>query len=269
MSETYQQALNQVFNDLRGELIRLLKSLGGSNVDQATKSHEKLVSHVHDLIRIIPSDNQPQWLLGLRDQLKRVTPKSDPGTLNVQLAEHYGRVAPISVVDFEEDQSDVDYDFDAIFAELRQQSNITSLFDSMVDSITDMIANDQIDNTYALDALTKLQALVKANRDGSFSSYRAILSTMDFYKRSLWRYAEGNKHLKPFLETFDEMHEEMNLLQDQFQRAATRRVISDKTLNRLRKLEGNEQLALPGAETQSADDQIEDADFEMKEETQS
>ncbi|MCH7989528.1 MAG: hypothetical protein IID46_10335, partial [Planctomycetes bacterium] len=112
-------------------------------------------------------------------------------------------------------------DFDSVYDEVRALSNLQDLFDKLVGQLEEIIACKQIDSMYAVEALEKLIATIKKNRDGSYLANAGLWGfTKAVLDKAFRNYSEQTPVLGPLIkavfDTMDETETEIEDVQDQF-----------------------------------------------------
>jgi hypothetical protein len=163
-----ERSLNELYHALQqqlGECVQLF-GRGGPYASRKTAAQD-LHTACHDLQRLLTEKDQPEWLKQLSsaaDVFARYSSQDEEQSVRFfrPLLAHYNSACPINF------DNSGKHDFDKLYERLRNERGIPELFDRMVVALTSMIQSHEIESITVLDALHKVLALLKANRNGSY-----------------------------------------------------------------------------------------------------
>ncbi len=116
-----------------------------------------------------------------------------------------------------------------IFKEQAEKVNLNDVFEQLVAKLSELIALDVIDNRLVHDSLTRLHALFRRNKHGSFA---AVLLTMNFgrfFLNSFGGLLRANKYAKPIVESFEKEFTDASIIVGQAQEATKKEMIARLT----------------------------------------
>lgn len=254
----FQESLNKATSEVTMHLRHVLGTVTRNDPDALFQEVQDLKAKIQNLEFMV--NNKPKWLLQLHQAVSTYLGNRDPVQLNRSLAEI--RVQEIIVSDLEaEDTDDFDFDIDGIFDRLRNDSKIPALLDKIIDNIGKMLENDEIENHYVVRTLERLKAILEANKNGSYATLRAVLSSRKFYKTAFWNLLKTNEYGKAVIDAFDKVHQEMQEIEGKLVSESTKLLVDPKIA---KKFEGNENLALPG-NAEVIEEEAIDAEYEIVE----
>ncbi|HMO15295.1 MAG TPA: hypothetical protein PKD64_10385 [Pirellulaceae bacterium] len=116
-----------------------------------------------------------------------------------------------------------------LFREQAERVNLTAVFEQLVSRLSELIALDVIDNRLVHEALTRLHALFRRNKRGSFA---AVLLTMNFgrfFLNSFGGMLRANKYAKPVVESFEKEFAEASEIVRQAEEATKKEMVARLT----------------------------------------
>jgi hypothetical protein len=131
-----------------------------------------------------------------------------------------------------------------LFSAQSQRFDLNSVFEGLISRLAELIAADVIDNRLVHESLTRLHALFRRNKSGSFA---AVLLTMNygrFFLNSFGGLLRANKYAKPIVENFEKEFIEASRIVHEAEEATKQEMISRLT-NKVRMqlfLESNPEL---------------------------
>lgn len=236
--------LQNAVDNIHNALIECNKTIIATLANQnhfEYKTGEQWVEYANQLQRLVPEYAAPEWLiqacsvLGLkfensaryRSMLATFSTTNAPTIYQPILV---GEAASLNVED--------------LFRCQAQRFDLNSVFEGLVSRLAELIAADVIDNRIVHESLTRLHALFRRNKKGSFA---AVLLTMNygrFFLNSFGGLLRTNKYAKPILENFEKEFAEASEIVQEAEEATKKEMIS-KLTNRARMelfLESNPEL---------------------------
>ena len=174
--DAFRQSLDSRFSELRAALDALVVSYTGG--DSAAMQQRTVDVHraCQSLCAILDEQHRPDWLSKIADAAG-VANQNSRNTQNLinTLLKCFNQIAPIQ-------ESHSHYDFDALYAKLRDEGGLPELFDKMIEALRDIIKSELVDSRTAISAIEELISVLKANRNGSWVSVRQSVSFALIFK---------------------------------------------------------------------------------------
>lgn len=239
-SDDLQSAVDNIHNALikcNRDIIESIANQQGVNFNVGAK----WVEYANQLQRLVPEYAAPEWLsqacnkFGL-EFVNNPNYRSGLAAFSAQKAPAIYR--PILVGEA------ASLDVEDLFRSQAQRFDLNSVFEGLVSRLTELIAADVIDNRIVHESLTRLHALFRRNKNGSFA---AVLLTMNFgrfFLNSFGGLLRANKYAKPIVENFEKEFAEASEIVQEAEEATKKEMISRLT-NRARMelfLESNPEL---------------------------
>lgn len=192
-----------------------------SNNDQAKKLEacNALNESAVNLSNVLAAQDRPSWLettINATDEFSRKNKKPSSiasGSSWALLQKLMGLRQHAMAHSWEFDQANsTAYDFDAVFEQIRSTSSMIELFDTLIATLEEMLATDQIDSSRAIDALNKLLSTISQNKTGSyFSTIASWKFAHSFVKNAIWATLDEVPVIKPMKAAFEKTLKEMDL----------------------------------------------------------
>ncbi|MCE7519033.1 hypothetical protein [Vreelandella titanicae] len=230
MSNSTQMFMNVVrekHEQYKAALNSLLSALSDNDQAKKLETNNHLLKVAKELSSILAQEDRPSWLketILATDEYarKNKNPKSiasGSGWALLQKLMNLRQHGMAHSWNFESAANAKGYDFDAVFVESRKNSNLAQLFDSMIASLEKMLATGEIDSIRAIEALQKLIATLKQNKNGSYFSTMASWEFVRSFTRNVaWESLGAIPGVQPvkvaFEKTLEETNIEMKKLQD-------------------------------------------------------
>lgn len=204
----------------KGSLNALLDAF--SNNDQAAKidANLQLNKISKDLSSILAQADRPPWLvraIELTGKFAKVNPNAETArsgsswNLVKELILNYEEAIGYQWTLTEQDESNA-CNFDVVFIEARKETNLTNLFDAMINDLEKLLATGQIDSIKAIDSLKKLLDTLSENKNGSyFSTIASWQFAKTFTKNVVWQSLEDIKTIKTIKTAFEKTLSDMDI----------------------------------------------------------
>jgi hypothetical protein len=165
-----------------------------------------------DIEAILVPEDRPRWLSPITSATGTFARNEMQGAEFItQMLLYYHQVGTIEL-----SATSKHYDFDALYARLRDEHRLPELFDDLVKTIKEILDSGQIDSAAAIQALTELMEVLKANRTGSFVSVRQSISFGNYVKNvvivALKKVTAIGILLEAYDRSFDEASAELDRL---------------------------------------------------------
>lgn len=257
----FERSIKQLCYAFEQQLMTCIKVYGSTNfsVQAIRAAAEGLSEAGEDLKRALVESDWPPWLTPLTESADKLARgQANPDLLLHNIITYQHLVKPIEVVSTDA------YDFDKLFKRLRDEGRLKELFADMIKAVAQMIDSGEIENIYVLQALNKLLALLKANRDGSYLAMARTFDYAIFVKTLVVEVAKKVPGVAEFATAFEkavnasgeEMHKLENGLRDQ----SIALILDEKARTKLDAIRSPRIDGPPT--TANPDDDIEDAEFE-------
>lgn len=172
------------------ELVTALDNLISVLVGEDHKKKEITASNVrtkaNELMSAISKQDYPNWLNPLNTGLSNFVGKSwNSKYLINHLMENFPQIKNHKWVF--EDPSKIAFDFDSIYKHYKKQSRLPELFDEIIKILEEIQKSGEVDSVAMMNALGKVIATLKQNKDGSFFSVNSAWSFLiSFLKNYMW-----------------------------------------------------------------------------------
>lgn len=166
---TFRRTIDKRYQAFRTALDHTLAYFADGNNDLKLAKAKELQKASHYLQDILDEQDRPAWLNPIQttvDVYLRDKSKDSARSLLSQIAAVFSSVRPISL----RVEAESPYDFDRLYARLREQCQIPQLFEKLVQEITSIIESGEVETVTVLSALRQMVAVLKANRGGSYAS---------------------------------------------------------------------------------------------------
>lgn len=154
------------------ELVRridaMLSVFVTNNGDEKEKAVAAAFQAANDLVSAIAASDRPDWLVQLQSYLNRPGNSYSYETI---LKSVIALLGPMKKHQWHADsESNLAFNFDAIFERYRNQSRIPELFDHVIEVLEKMAGSEDIDSRRVILALERLIATLQKNKKGSYFS---------------------------------------------------------------------------------------------------
>lgn len=176
--DRFNRTVTDRYSTFKNRLDAAIAAFSGDDKDRIKLCAEK-ASRVekagNDLLDILSEIDRPKWLKPITEASKNFA--ANPNRVQAKsyledVVRRYHQVGPINVVD-----SSGVYDFDSLYERLRSEGQLPSLFDKMMEAVSNMLEHGELESVTVIKALQRLLDALKANREGS---YLAMSNTIDF-----------------------------------------------------------------------------------------
>lgn len=176
-SDVFDRAVKGAYAKLKDSIDKAILAFGqGQDANSKGQTLEEVVYNANLLLSMLDGPDQPAWVKVIRDAAQQAAMK-DRDSLARCLRTILNNAHLIRPIDIEKHET---LSFDALFDKLRQEFKLTELFDELVSELTAIIESGDVDNIHIMAALTKMAAILKANREGSYASMMGAFSSASF-----------------------------------------------------------------------------------------
>lgn len=200
---------------LKQRLNELFKVMPSDNHDEKVTANSLLLEACEDLERILAASDRPKWLSHLINETKLYEQKHQTTGHNFQLLKSIvsQRGPALSHPwSFEKSSAETDYNFDSVYERFKADSKLPKFFDTMIDTLENMIKSGEIDSLTALNSLQQLASVIRQNKKGSYFSVMASWEFISsFTKNLMWQELGNLPGVKPLKSAFEKTVEEMDI----------------------------------------------------------
>lgn len=228
MSEDLQTAVNKIHNAVIEHTDQVIDSLAHQNIYGASAS--KWVEYANQLNRLVPDYARPNWLADACGEFGDFfDPRENHGAI---LSRFVTSRAPEIRVPIEVGEGAL-LDIEFLFQAQYDIFDLNTIFDELVKRLEELIVADVIDNRTVHEAITRLNALFRKSKRGTFATVMMTMNYGRFFLNSFGGILKANKYAKPIVENFEK---EFNEAAETVQRAeeATKREMVAKLTNQAR-----------------------------------
>lgn len=171
----YLRFVNQKHRELTSSIKELVSVLVSENLEPKKLKAKVALRKAQELKSAIPDQDIPDWLLPTIQALSKFSNGSNtPQTLIGFIIDNEVSIKNHKWV--QNNSSEQAFNFDSIFEHYKSESRLPELFDEIIRILEDIEASEEIDSVTMLNALTKVIATLKKNKDGSFFSMNSAWS---------------------------------------------------------------------------------------------
>lgn len=219
-NKMFMNVIRENHEAFKSAFVGLLDALAGNDQAGKVDANRVLLKTSQDLATVLSEGDRPNWLtqtISLTEEYshknpdaKRHQPASSPYLLKklIRIQQH----ALGHNWRFEDDLRESGHDFDAVFVELREKSNVSELFDSMVNALQEIISSGEVDSLRAIEALKELIGTLSKNSKGSYLSTVASWQfAQTFSKNFIWESLAEIPGVKQAKTAYERSLREMNV----------------------------------------------------------
>jgi hypothetical protein len=232
--EAFLRLVEERFNGLKSRLKELVAVLSADDKQQKLGSAAKALKAAKTLQQALAQRDQPAWLAPLIQALQNYVSHEGQHRLGAALLEAIG-LHYRAMVDHQWAFASSDgrgFDFDAVFHKYEAESNLSDLFDELVELLEKIVECEDVDSRRMIHTLEIMIATLKKNRKGSFF---AIMGTWNFvgtYLRNVaWNALSDIPGLRVLVtslrETLDQVNAEMNKMHENMRSDLRRQLQAD------------------------------------------
>jgi hypothetical protein len=205
-------------------LIKCNDEIIQSLADQRMYENEatRWIEYANQLRRLVPDYAVPNWL---------TLACSKFGARYNSRQNHYQNIAVFTTLKAPEINQPIlvgeaaSLNVEELFQEQADKVHLNEVFERLVEKLSELIALDVIDNRLVHESLTRLHALFRRNKHGSFA---AVLLTMNFGRFFLDSFSgliREIKFAKPIIESFEKEFAEASAIVQQAEEATKKEMI--------------------------------------------
>ncbi len=216
----YYDHLNERSQEIVNSIDRFLQSILGADQKQKNETAEKIILAVDALRSGLAVDHHPVWLNDLRNKMQWYISFSQNDleqTRNViKTVTLIQRDVKANKWQKAVEASGVGIDFDAIYRECLEASQLPALFDEMVSQLELIVKSKKIDSVTAQESLEKLIATIKQNATHDYSSTVATKDYINLFAENFgWECLESVPIIAPFAKAVRRTREQISAKVDQ------------------------------------------------------
>lgn len=185
----------------------LFAKLTSENKQEKIKSAQVLYDDSKILLSILSKQDQPAWLIAIKDQTARFISHPNNSNANQVLLNvliNHSKALKNHKWIFTEGSNGFSYNFDEIYERFKSESRLPDLFDTMISTLEKMIETGEIDSIKTLDSLKKLLSMLKHNKSGSYFSMMASWEFLGgFIKNVVWESLDDIPGVKQLKKAFE------------------------------------------------------------------
>lgn len=200
---------------LKACLNELFQAMASDSHDEKFRANEALLSMCEELSKILAETDRPQWLTHLIGETTVYNQKHKTAGHNFRLLNNI--VAQRQKVlshswSFEKSNVDADYNFDSLYQRFKEDSKLSTLFESMISTLERMVSSREIDSLTVIRSLEQLISVIKQNQGGSYFSVMASWEFItSFTKNLVWQELSNLPGIKQFKSAFEKTVKEMDI----------------------------------------------------------
>jgi len=172
--------INEKYDTLKQNFLSMLSALSGNEQGIKYQSIKNLNDVANSLANALATSDRPAWLNSIVNHTNGYLQQHTTSSVvvsgaNWRLTEEAWKIKN-SVMNHNWDFSNAnpeEYDFDEIYKKYREDSNLSNLFDTLIDILSKMIDGGEIDSLKAVSALNELIATLSQNKNSSYFSTMA------------------------------------------------------------------------------------------------
>lgn len=204
----------------RHELVKvrfneLFKTMSSDNHEGKVKANGLLLEACEELLGSLSSSDRPQWLGSLINESRSYNNNHNVDGHNFRLlnnlVNHRNNVLH-HTWSFEKSGSEVDFNFDRVYNQHKQNSKLPEFFDALIDTLQKIIDSGEIDSLTVLKSLEQLISVIKQNKAGSYFSVMASWEFISkFTKNLIWQELGKLSGIKQLKSAFEKTVKEMDI----------------------------------------------------------
>jgi hypothetical protein len=248
--DKFNRAVSERYALLKKQYDRVITIFAQKSVAESVDSVEALRKTAVDLQDILSSSDQPVWLPHILAECNAfLQAKNNPAAAQLlkDMVERYHQLGPIILSD-----DSGKYDFDTLYERLREERKLPELFDKMVDSVSKMIDSGEIESVTVIKALQKLLNVLKANKDGSYTSVSQSINYAVFVKNFCLEFLKKTPGVKEYAaayeKTVQDAEKERDQIEKDLQQESLKLIVDEIQIAKLKQLPNLEPLALHAPE---------------------
>jgi len=228
-TDDLQNAVDNIHNALIEVTKNIIRAIAGQT-GYNSPTAGKWVEYANQLQRLVPVYATPEWLNQACNEF---------GLQFNNTVEHYNILAVFVAEKAPEIFQPIvvgeaaSLNVEDLFRIQSQRFDLTSVFEGLVSRLAELIATDVIDNRIVHESLTRLHALFRRNRKGSFAAVMLTMNFGRFFLNSFGGMLRANKYAKPIVENFEKEFTEASKLVQEAEEATKKEMIARLT-NRTR-----------------------------------
>lgn len=199
------QLLRDRYGDYKQALDIAFSALVRGKEPQMVATANDLISAAQDFEKVLTPKRRPTWLIKViqagKSWIANTSELSRKNKFYTAVSNARVQSVPISYAD---DDVEVFINVDAVYEQIRDEHQLTVLFDKLIDAIKEIVSLDQVDSIRVRDGLREILRLLEVNKSGSFAaSWYSILMSRRFYANVLVEYSKTSKVAGPLIKAFE------------------------------------------------------------------
>ncbi|WP_316364430.1 hypothetical protein [Candidatus Thiodiazotropha sp. CDECU1] len=204
--------VNEKYNVIKSQLPSLLKTLSENNHKAKLIESSTLHESAMDLANILATQDRPIWLNEIIVRTEEFTSKHKDNDSIVSgsswallqaLMEIY-KPALNHNWNFSTQEGKHHYNFDSIYQKYREESDLETLFNTLINTLETMVSSGEIDSITAINSLKELIDILEQNKS---SSYFSTMASWEFVKsftcNLIWEQLDSIPGIKPIKKAFE------------------------------------------------------------------
>lgn len=227
IDEDLQAAVDNIHNALIECNSSIIGSLAGGG--DFSRTAGRWVEYANQLLRLVPDYAAPRWLANACKEFGA----------QYSSRNHYQKLAEFTTARAPEIHQPIlvgdaaSLDVEDLFRSQSERFDLNGVFEGLVSRLAELIAADVIDNRIVHESLTRLHALFRRTKNGSFATVLMTMNFGRFFLQSFGGLLRANKYAKPIVESFEKEFSEASAIVQQAE-AATKQEMIARLTNRAR-----------------------------------
>lgn len=231
----FKRTLDQKTDEARRAVTECIKQYLAPNNNKRQSAAQAAYDAVQRICEMLHESDRPSWLPELLQDLNfaRNNISDEKGMIaveriasqwNPQLRQQQWRVGT--------PESEIGFDFDAIYEKHRSECRIPELFDQIIKYLKEIVTSDAIDSVTAIRELNNIISTLHSAREGSYFATRgAWYFVVSWFKNTGWELLGtipiAGSAVKGLRKTLEETNESMLKLHDNIQSDLEAKISAD------------------------------------------
>lgn len=219
----FMRLIKEKHNELKENTGFLFNVLVNENKSEKEVACQKVLNSAEAISNILAKPDRPIWLTETIKYCAWYTQNIGRDDCNnilfSNLYPYYNEIINYKWSIGENDVS-TNYNFDEIYERFKSESQLPSLFNTLIDILEKMIESGEIDSVKAMSSINQLLSLLKQNKEGSYFSMMASWEFIGgFIKNSLWESLELIPGIAQLKKAFEKTAVEMDIQIEQIHKS--------------------------------------------------
>lgn len=169
--EFFLRSIQERFEKLKRDFNRLTTTLCAEKLEDKQKAAKAALISSTAMLEIVSTTDHPGWLVRLKSELERYistyqSPEASDRLIQ-QLLNTYGQLNSHKW-QFDRVSESKPVEFEVIYKEQYQNSDIPNLFDNLINQLQDIVDSGEVDSLRAIGALNRLISTIRSNMRGTY-----------------------------------------------------------------------------------------------------